>query len=152
MKKQVIICAGISFLTLFSYGCGIASKGWQKDTDRKIAELSKTNQMLEKRIDDVSKSILLLVSDGNRLHSEVDNIKVHGKDIQQNVKEIELLVKIMHDNICNLKANYQTIEENFNKQIHDIQKVEIELANRLEMIKLDIKEEVKKKTELPANP
>lgn len=152
MKKQVIMYTSISFLALFSYGCSIASKGKLKDTDRKIAVLSTTNQMLEKRIDDVSKSISLLVHDGNRLHNEVDDIKIHGKDIQQNIEEIELLVKNMNDTICDLKAHYQAIEENFNKQIRDIQKAEIELANRLEMIKLDIKEEVKKKIELPAVP
>ncbi|HHT9115395.1 MAG TPA: hypothetical protein ACFYEL_02890, partial [Candidatus Wunengus californicus] len=121
-------------------------------TDRRVAEISKTTQTLEKRLDDLSRSISIIVNDGNGLHNEMDDIKSHNNYIQQKIKEIETVIKNLDEHVRGLEANYKTNGENLNKRIDDIQKAEIELSNRLEMMKLGIKEEVKEKTVSPTTP
>ena len=51
-----------------------------------------------------------------------------------------------------METNYKTIDEDFKKRMDDIQKAEIDLSNRLEMMKLGIKEEVKDKAASPTAP
>jgi chaperonin cofactor prefoldin len=82
----------------------------------------------------------------------MDDIKNCNNDIQQKIKEIETVIKNLDEHLCSLKANYKTTEEDFNKRIDGIQKAEIELSNRLETMKLGIKEEVKEKSPSPTTP
>jgi len=152
MKKYFVTYICIWMLSMFLFGCSTTSSERLKDTDRRVAEISKTTQTLEKRLDDLSRPISLIVNDGNRLHNDMDDIKNRNNDIQQTIKEIETMIKNLDAHVCSFEANYKTTEENLNKRIGDIQKAEIELSNRLEMMKLGIKEEVKEKTISPTTP
>ncbi|MBU6392741.1 MAG: hypothetical protein KGJ87_05295 [Planctomycetota bacterium] len=133
----------ISFLMFFLFGCSTVPNEGLKDIDHRIFEISAATQTLGKKIDDLSKSISLLVKDGNGLHNELEDVKTHSKDIQQNFEKVEMLVKNLNDRIDTLETHSRTLEEGVNKRIEDIQKAEIELSNRLEVIKLDIKEKGK---------
>ncbi|MCR4321159.1 MAG: hypothetical protein NUV74_12590 [Candidatus Brocadiaceae bacterium] len=152
MKKYFVTYICIWMLSMSLFGCSTTSNKRLKDTDLRVSEISKTTQTLEKRLDDLSKSISLIVNDGNGLHNDMDDIKNCNNDIQQTIKEIEIMIKNLDAHVCGLNANYKTTEENLNKRIDDIQKVEIELSNRLEMMKLGTKEEVKEKTISPTTP
>ena len=152
MKKNFVSYYLTFLLPILFFGCSTASSKRLKDTERRVVEISKTTQTLEKRLDDLSRSISLIVNDGNGLHNDMDDIKTCNNDIQQKIKEIETVIKNLNDHVRGLKANYKTTEEGFNKQIDDIRKAEIELSNRLEMMKLGIKEEVKEKTVSPTTP
>lgn len=151
MRKYTIY---ISILVLPGtlLGCSITSQGRVKDIDRKVNELSLINQSLEKRVDDLSKSISLLISDGNRLHNAIDDTHVDNKNIRQDIKEIESLLKGISEHIEKLEAGSKIMEEDFTKRINNFQKAEIELSNRLEMLKLDMKAEIKMTGESPTNP
>lgn len=152
MKRNFVTYPCILLLPIFLFGCSTTSSERLAVTDRRVAEISKTTQTLEKRLDDLSRSISLIVNDGNGLHNDMDDIKNCNNDIQQKIKEIETVIKNLDEHVCGLKANYKTTEEDFNKRIDDIQKAEIELSNRLETMKLGIKEEVKEKTASPTTP
>ena len=152
MKKYFVSYYLTFLLPILFFGCSTTSSERLKDTDRRVVEISKTTQTLEKRLDDLSRSISLIVNDGNGLHNDMDDIKNCNNDIQQKIKEIETVIKNLNDHVRGLKANYKTTEEGFNKQIDDIRKAEIELSNRLETMKLGIKEEVKEKTASPTTP
>jgi chromosome segregation ATPase len=152
MKKYFVTYSCILLLPIFLFGCSTTSNERLKDTDRRVSEISKTTQTLEKRLDDLSRSVSLIVNDGNGLHNDMDDIKNRNNDIQKKIKEIETVIKNLDEHVCGLKANYKTTEEDLNKRIDDIQKVEIELSNRLETMKLGIKEEVKEKAASPTTP
>jgi peptidoglycan hydrolase CwlO-like protein len=152
MKKYFVSYYLTFLLPILFFGCSITSSERLKDTDRRVVEISKTTQTLEKRLDDLSRSISLIVNDGNGLHNDMDDIKNRNNDIQKKIKEIETVIKNLDEHVCGLKANYKTTEEDLNKRIDDIQKAEIELSNRLETMKLGIKEEVKENTVSPTTP
>ena len=152
MKKYFVSYYLAFLLPILFFGCSTTSSERLKDTDRRVVEISKTTQTLEKRLDDLSRSISLIVNDGNGLHNDMDDIKNCNNDIQQKIKEIETIIKNLDEHVCGLEANYKTTGEDLNKRIDDIQRAEIELSNRLEMMKLGIKEEVKENTVSPATP
>jgi len=152
MKNYFVTYICIWMLSMSLFGCSATSSERLKDTDRRVAEISKITQTLEKRLDDLSRSISLIVNDGNGLHNDIDDIKNCNNDIQQTIKERETMIKNLDAHVCGFEANYKTTEENLNKRIGDIQKAEIELSNRLEMMKLGTKEEVKEKTISPTTP
>ena len=152
MKKYFVTYICIWMLSMSLFGCSITSSKRLKDTDCRVAEISKTTQTLEKRLDDLSRSISLIVNDGNGLHNDMDDIKNCNNDIQQTIKEIETMIKNLDAHVCGFEANYKTTKGDLNKRIGDIQKAEIELSNRLEMMKLGTKEEVKEKITSPTTP
>ena len=152
MKKYFVTYICIWMLSMSLFGCSITSSKRLKDTDCRVAEISKTTKTLEKRLDDLSRSISLIVNDGNGLHNDMDDIKNCNNDIQQTIKEIETMIKNLDAHVCGFEANYKTTKGDLNKRIGDIQKAEIELSNRLEMMKLGTKEEVKEKITSPTTP
>ena len=152
MKKYFVTYICIWMLSISLFGCSTTLSERLKDTDRRVAEISKTTQTLEKRLDDLSRSISIIVNDGNCLHNDMDYIKNCNNDVQQKITEIETVIKNLDEYVCGLKTNYKTTEEDLNKRIGDVQKAEIELSNRLEMMKLGIKEEVKEQTISPTTP
>ncbi len=143
MKKYFVSYYLTFLLPALFFGCSATSSERLNDTDRRVAEISKTTQTLEKRLDDLSKSISLIINDGNGLHNDLGDIKNCNNDILQKVKEIETIINNLDEHLCSLEANYKTTGEVLDKRIDDIQKSEIELSNRLEMMKLGTKEEVK---------
>src|SRR3990170_7123505 len=152
MKKYFVPYYLSFLLPILFFGCSTTSSERLKDTDRRVVEISKTTQMLEKRLDDLSRSISLIVNDGNKLHNDMDDIKNCNNNIQQTIKEIETMIKNLDAHVCGFEANYKTTKGDLNKRIGDIQKAEIELSNRLEMMKLGTKEEVKEKITSPTTP
>lgn len=144
MIKYVLVC--IPSLVMFFLGCGTASyKRWE-DTDRKMTELSKMTETLEKRVDDLSMSISLLVNDGNFVHNELDDVQGSNKDIGLKVEEIILVIKNLDEQLRLLGASCKTMEESLNKEIgslnrniDDVKRAEIELSNRLELMKMEVK-------------
>ena len=139
-------------LPVLFFGCSTTSTERQRDTDRRVVEISQTTQTLEKRLDELSRAISLIINDGNGLHNDLGDIKNCNNNIQQKIKEIETIIKNLDEHICGLEANYKTTGEDLNKRIDGIQKSEIELSNRLEMMKLGTKEEVKEQTVPSAIP
>ena len=152
MKKYFVTYICIWMLSMSLFGCSTTSSERLKDTDRRVAQISKTTQALEKRLDDLSRSISIIVNDGNGLHNDIDDIKNCNNDLKQTIKEIGTMVKNLDAHVCGFEANYKTAEEDLSKRIGDTQKAEIELSNRLEMMKLGTKEEVKEKTVSPTTP
>ena len=146
MKKYFVSYYLTFLLPVLFFGCSTTSSEKLRDTDRRVVEISKTTQTLEKRLEDLSRSISLILNDGNGLHNDLGDIKNCNNDIQQKIKEIESIIKNLDEHVCGIEANYKTTGEDLNKRIDDIQKSEIELSNRLEMMKLGTKEEVKEKT------
>ncbi len=125
---------------LFLTGCVSTSTERWRDIDRRVVELSKTTQSLERKIDDLSRSISLIVLDGNELHNEMYDVKTSSKDIQKKIEGVETELTHVNNHIGILETTYKDMEKGINKRIDDIQKAEIELSNRLEIMKLDIKE------------
>lgn len=131
---------------MFFLGCGTMSyKRWE-DADRRAVELSKMTETLEKRVDDLSLSISLLVNDGNFIHNELDDMRGNNKDIGQKIEEIILVIRNLDEQIRSLGVNCKTMEESLNKEIDglsrnidDVKKAEIELSNRLELMKMEVK-------------
>ncbi len=135
---------------IYLFGCSTASNERLSDIDYRIFELAKSTQILEKRIDDLSKSISLLVNDGNGLHNELSDVKCRGKDVQQDIDGIESALKGLVERADTMDAGYKILEDGLNKRISDIQQAEIELSNRLEVLKLGISEGSKEKIGTPS--
>ncbi len=126
-------------LSVFLYGCSTTPKDQVGDLSDKFVDLSKTTQVLEKRIDDLSRTISLLVNDGNRLHHEVSGIGDGNADIRGEIEIIEGSVKNLDGYLNNLEADNKALKEGIRQEMEEMRKVQIELSNRLEMMKLDIK-------------
>lgn len=137
MRGYFIGC-GLSFC-IFLFGCSTTPEYHVKDTDDRVDDLSKTTQLLEKRIDDLSRTISLLVNDGNRLHNEVSSISNGNADIRSEIEMIEGAVKNLDGYLHYLETGNKALDEGLHKEMEEIRKAEIELSNRLEMMKLDIK-------------
>ncbi len=142
MKKNYPILY-ILLILIFVSGCSTVSNDRIKDVEHKVNEIYVLTQDLQERIDALSTSISLVVNDGNELHNEIDDIRSKSKASQQKLEEAEVFIKGLHEQVSNLGNNYKVLEEGLNKRIDEIQKAEIELSNRLEMIKLDIKDKVR---------
>jgi chromosome segregation ATPase len=141
----------ILLILIFISGCSTVSNDKIKDVEHKVNEIHVLTQDLQERIDELSMSISLVVNDSNELHNEIDNhraktiqgLSAKNKASQQRLEEAEVFIKGLHDQVSNLGNNYKVLEEGLNKRIDEIQKAEVELSNRLEMIKLDIKDKVR---------
>lgn len=145
MKKNYPILY-ILLILIFVSGCSTVSNDRIKDVEHKVNEIRVLTQDLQERIDELSTCISLVVNDGNELHNEIDDISAKSKASQQKLGEAEIFIKGLHEQVSNLGNNYKVLEQGLNKRIDEIQKAEIELSNRLEMIKLDIKDKVRENT------
>lgn len=150
MKKYLV--SYIWLAIIFIFGCSTASNERINDINLKVNELSNLTQTLGKRIDDLSRSVSLIVNDGNELHNKMDDAKSHSREIQQTIEEVEVIVKNLDARVSNTETNYKIMDEGLKKRVDDIQKAEIDLLNRLETMKLGIKEEVKDRAVSPAAP
>lgn len=124
---------------IFLYGCSTTPKDQVNGLSDKIVDLSKTTQVLEKRIDDLSRTISLLVNDGNRLHNEVSGIGDGNADIRSEIEIIEGSVKNLDGYLNNLDMDNKALKEDIRQEMEEMRKAQIELSNRLEMMKLDMK-------------
>ncbi len=132
--------ASISLPIMLLLGCSTTSHERWENIDRRMVELAQITKALEKRVDDLSRSISLIVNDGNFIHNELDTIRDNGKDIEQKIEETSIVTRNLDEKIRNLEIHYKTMEEGFNKEMDDIKKAEIELSNRLELMRLEVKE------------
>lgn len=145
MKKNCPILY-ILLMLIFLSGCSTVSNDRIKDIEHKVNEIRVLTQDLQERIDELSTSVSLVVNDGNELHNEINDISAKCKASQQKLGEAEVFIKGLHEQVSNMGNNYKVLEEGLNKRIDEIQKAEIELSNRLEMMKLDIKDKVRENT------
>lgn len=136
--RGYFFCASLS-LFAFLFGCSTVSKDQAGNLDDKIVDLSKTTQVLEKRIDDLSRTISLLINDGNRLHNEVSGIGGESTDLRSEIELIEGSVKKLDGYLNNLDTDNKALKEGIRQEMEEMRKAQIELSNRLEMMKLDIK-------------
>ncbi len=139
-------------LLIFLVGCSTISQEKVRDIDRKIGELSQASQTLEKKIDDLSRSVSLLVSDGNELHNELDVTKTTCKDNQQKIEDVAIVIKNIDNRIECMGADFKAAGEEMDKRLDGLEKDEIELSNRLEIMKFDMRGADREKTASPALP
>lgn len=64
--------------------------------------------MLEKRIDDLSDKINLIVNDANILHNEMEEIKTSNKTIQQKIEGLEVTDSNLNEQIVRLRTFAKT--------------------------------------------
>lgn len=136
--RGYFFCASLS-LFAFLFGCSTVPKDQAGNLDDKIVDLSKTTQVLEKRIDDLSRTISLLINDGNRLHNEVSGIGGESTDLRGEIELIEGSVKKLDGYLNNLDTDNKALKEGIRQEMEEMRKAQIELSNRLEIMKLDIK-------------
>ena len=68
------------------------------------------SRLLEKRIDDLSGTITLVVNDGNRLHNEFEELQSFNKTFQQKFEQLEATVKNLNEQIVSLNTSAKTQE------------------------------------------
>lgn len=68
------------------------------------------SKRLEKRIDDLSGTITLIVNDANKLHNDVDDVKTSHETVQQKIGEIESTLRSLHEQVASLKSLQKTPE------------------------------------------
>jgi len=96
MNKYIpLLC--ISLLPLL--GCSTTP-----DQARKRAD-NAASQRLEKRLDDLSSTISLLVNDGNRIHNDLVEVKALTKDIQLKTEGLATSVRYLEERMEGLAAS-----------------------------------------------
>lgn len=68
------------------------------------------SKRLEKRIDDLSGTITLIVNDTNRLHNKMEEVKITNKAFQQKIEGLEATVRNLDERIVSLSASAKTLE------------------------------------------
>ncbi len=137
MRKHIII--SVLFISFSLFGCAANPNKARTDMEQKVNESSRINRALEKRIDDLSVSVSLLVSDGNRIHNKIDDLASHIINSQQNLQKSSAAIQNIDERLNKLETGYKTLEGNLNKQIIDIQQAKVELSNLQKMTKEGIR-------------
>ena len=94
----------LCFPLLFLFGCATTMDQRVDRTD------NVDNRRLEKRIDDLSGTITLIVKDTNRLHNKMEEVKTSNKAIQQKVEGLEATVRNLNEQISSLHTSAKTLE------------------------------------------
>lgn len=68
------------------------------------------SKRLEKRIDDLSGTITLIVNDTNRLHNKMEEVKTFNKTLQQKMEGLEVTVRNLNEQIVILHTSAKTPE------------------------------------------
>jgi len=68
------------------------------------------SKRLEKRINDLSSTVTLVVNDANRLHNDVEDAKTSGETAQQKIREIESTLRNLQEQVASLKSSPKTQE------------------------------------------
>lgn len=92
----------LCFFIPFLFGC---SASLDKRVDRVEGV---DNKLLEKRIDNLSGIITLMVNDSNRLHNKVEEIEIAGKTIQQKMDGLEVTLRDLNERIVGLHTSANT--------------------------------------------
>ncbi len=89
---------------LFLIGCAAHS-------NQRVDTLSSANnKLLEKRIDDLSTTIALIVNDANSLHNKMEEIRTSNKAFQQKVEGLEVTISDLSNRIASLYSLTKTAE------------------------------------------
>ena len=87
-----ILVKFMCFPMLFLFGCA--------SVDQRVNSVdSVDSRLLEKRIDDLSGTITLIVNDTNRLHNKLEEVKTFNKTIQQQMEGLEVSVRNLNEQI-----------------------------------------------------
>ncbi len=89
---------------LFLFGCSTSSN---QKTDR-AGEVG--SRLLEKRIDDLSSTITLIVNDANRLHNKMEEMKISNKAIQEKIEGLEATLGDLSNRVASLSSSPRTPE------------------------------------------
>ena len=89
---------------LFLIGCSAS-------LDHRVNRVESVDiKQYEKRIDDVSNKITLIVNDTNRLHNEMGEVKTFNKTFQQKMEGLEVTVSNLNERISSLNNSAKTPE------------------------------------------
>ena len=94
----------LCFPLLFLFGCATTMDQRVDRTD------NVDNRRLEKRIDDLSGTITLIVKDTNRLHNKMEEVKTSNKTIQQKVEGLEATIRNLNEQIASLQTSAKTLK------------------------------------------
>src|SRR3989304_5209018 len=94
MNKYIIKYVWLPILILS--GCTASLQQRADKTD------NADSRRLEKRIDDLSGTITLIVNDTNRLHNKLEEVKTSNKTIQQKMEGLEVTVRNLNKQIVSL--------------------------------------------------
>lgn len=104
VDKNKYLCTYICFSMLFLAGCSSAS-------NQRVNRMNRAdNKQLEKRIDDLSGKMNLLVHDTNILHNELEEVKTSHKTLQQKIEGLEATLSNWNERIVNLTTLTKTPE------------------------------------------
>ncbi len=101
-NRNTYLLMYLCFPMLFLFGC---SNSFDKRTKK---ELSVDSRLLEKRIDDLSSKINLIIQDTNVLHNETEETKTSNKTTQQKIEELEVTVRDLNERIASLNTPVKT--------------------------------------------
>ena len=85
---------------LFPFGCAAT-------LDQKV-DNNIDSRILEKRVDDLTSTINLIVNDGNKLHNEMEEAKGFNKDLQEKVEGLEATVRNLNARIVSIETIRKT--------------------------------------------
>ena len=102
MNKYIIKYVWLPILILS--GCTASLQQRADKTD------NADSKRLEKRIDDLSSTITLIVNDTNRLHNKMEEVKTSNKAIQQKMEGLEVTVRNLNEQIVILHTSAKTPE------------------------------------------
>ena len=94
----------LCFPLLFLFGCAATMEQRVDRTD------NIDSRRLEKRIDDLSGTITLIVKDTNRLHNKMEEVKTSNKTIQQKVEGLDATIRNLNEQIASLHTSAKTPE------------------------------------------
>ena len=94
----------LCFPLLFLFGCAATMEQRVDRTD------NIDSRRLEKRIDDLSGTITLIVKDTNRLHNKMEEVKTSNKTIQQKVEGLEATIRNLNEQIASLHTSAKTLK------------------------------------------
>ena len=102
MNKYIIKYVWLPILILS--GCTASLQQRADKTD------NADSKRLEKRIDDLSSTITLIVNDTNRLHNKMEEVNTSDKAIQQKMEGLEVTVRNLDERISSLSTSAKTLE------------------------------------------
>ncbi|MDQ1272486.1 MAG: hypothetical protein QG591_1116, partial [Planctomycetota bacterium] len=101
-NRNTYLLMYLCFPMLFLFGC---SNSFDKRTKKEIIADSR---LLEKRIDDLSSKINLIIQDTNVLHNETEETKTANKTTQQKIEGLEVTVRDLNERIASLNTPAKT--------------------------------------------
>lgn len=100
INKYLIRCIWIPMLFLF--GCSSLP-------DKRVDNTADCNR-LEKRIDDLSGTINLIVNDGNRLHNDIQELKAYKDAVEQKMEKLTGHLRSLDECLAKIDTSIKTLE------------------------------------------